>query len=221
MFGPPERALFHLLGIDPEKEYDWKGYTLRFLAVDALFILFAYVVLRLQGHLPLNPGQAPGMARSLAFNTAVSFGTNTNWQAYAGETEASYLTQMLALTTLMFTSSAAGIVVAIGFMRGLSRKNDPRLGNFYADFIRAILRILLPLALVATIILVPLGVVQTMKGPVQVETLEGETQTIPRGPVASLSPSSTSATTAAASSTPTPLTPTRTPPRSPISSLSC
>ena len=144
------------------------------------------MVLRLQGHLPLNPAQAPGMARSLAFNTAVSFGTNTNWQAYAGETQASYLTQMLALTTLMFTSPAAGMVAAVGFMRGLSRKGDLRLGNFYADFIRAVLRILLPLALAGAVVLVPLGVVQTLKGPAQVETLEERAQTIPRGPVASL-----------------------------------
>jgi K+-transporting ATPase ATPase A chain len=184
--GPPERALFRLLAIDDAQEYDWKGYALRFLALDFVLILFSYVVLRMQGHLPLNPAQAPGMSPALAFNTAISFGTNTNWQAYAGETQASYLTQMLVMTVCMFTSAASGLVVAIAFMRGLSRKGNPHIGNFYADFIRAILRILLPLAIVGAIILVPLGVIQTMKGPVQATTLEGAEQVIPRGPVASL-----------------------------------
>jgi potassium-transporting ATPase potassium-binding subunit len=186
VFGPPERALFRLLGIDPHEQYDWKGYVLRFLALDALLMVFAFIMLSLQGHLPLNPARAPGMQPGLAFNTAVSFGTNTNWQAYAGETQASYLSQMLVMTVLMFTSAASGLVVAVAFMRGLSRKGNPRIGNFYADFVRAVLRILLPLALVGALILIPLGVVQTFKGPVQAGTLEGEAQTIPLGPVASL-----------------------------------
>ncbi len=184
--GPLEKALFRLTGIKKEVEYDWKGYTLRFLALDLVMILFSYIVLRMQGHLPLNPAQVPGMRPDLAFNTAISFGTNTNWQAYAGETQASYLSQMIVMTVCMFTSAASGLVVAIAFMRGLSRKGTPRIGNFYADFIRAILRILLPLAVVGAIILVPLGVIQTMKGPVQATTLEGTEQVIPRGPVASL-----------------------------------
>jgi K+-transporting ATPase ATPase A chain len=184
--GPPERALFRILAIDDRQEYDWKGYALRFLALDFVLILFSYLVLRTQGHLPLNPAQVPSMSPALAFNTAISFGTNTNWQAYAGETQASYLTQMLVMTVCMFTSAASGLVVAIAFMRGLSRKGNPHIGNFYADFIRAILRILLPLALVGAIVLVPLGVIQTMQGPAQTTTLEGAEQVIPRGPVASL-----------------------------------
>ncbi len=184
--GPPERAIFRLLAIDDDHEYDWKGYAVRFLVLDLVMILFSYLVLRMQGHLPLNPAQAPGMRPDLAFNTAISFGTNTNWQAYAGETQTSYLSQMMVMTVCMFTSAASGLVVAIAFMRGLSRKGNPRIGNFYADFIRAILRILLPLALVGAIILVPLGVIQTMKGPAQATTLEGAEQVIPRGPVASL-----------------------------------
>lgn len=184
--GPVERALFRLLAIDDTHEYDWKGYALRFLALDFVMILFSYLVLRIQGHLPLNPAQVPGMSPALAFNTAISFGTNTNWQAYAGETQASYLTQMMVMTVCMFTSAASGLVVAVAFMRGLSRKGNPHIGNIYADFIRAILRILLPLALVGAIVLIPLGVIQTIKGPARATTLEGVEQVIPRGPVASL-----------------------------------
>ncbi len=183
---PVERGLFRLLDIDRKEQHDWKGYALRFLALDFVIITFSYVVLRAQGHLPLNPAQAPGMTPSLAFNTAISFGTNTNWQAYAGETQASYLSQMLVMTVCMFTSAASGIVVAIAFMRGLSRKSDPHLGNFYVDFVRVILRVLLPLALVGAVVLVPLGVVQTLAGPEEVTTLEGVIQNVPRGPAASL-----------------------------------
>jgi potassium-transporting ATPase potassium-binding subunit len=186
VLGPIERFLFRFLSVDKDKEYKWTGYILRLLILDFAFIFFAYLIFRLQGHLPLNPAQAPGMRPDLAFNSAVSFGTNTNWQAYAGETQASNLTQMIALTTCMFTSVASGIVFAIAFMRGLSRRANPFLGNFYADFIRAVLRILLPLALLFTLILIPLGVPQTLKGPVQTQTLEGGQQEIARGPVATL-----------------------------------
>jgi len=186
VLGPVERFLFRFLSIDKDKEYKWTGYILRLIALDFAIIFFAYIIFRLQGHLPLNAAQAPGMRPDLAFNSAVSFGTNTNWQAYAGETQASNLSQMIVITTCMFTSVASGIVVAIAFMRGLSRRANPFLGNFYADFIRAILRILLPLALLFTIILIPLGVPQTIKGPVQVQTLEGGQQQIARGPVATL-----------------------------------
>ncbi len=186
VLGPVERFLFRFLSIDKDKEYKWTGYILRLLAVDFSIIFFAYIIFRIQGHLPLNPAQAPGMRPDLAFNSAISFGTNTNWQAYAGETQASNLSQMMAITTCMFTSVASGIVIAIAFMRGLSRKANPCLGNFYADFIRAILRVLLPLALLFTMVLIPLGVTQTMKGPVQVQTLEGGQQEIARGPVATL-----------------------------------
>lgn len=186
VLGPIERFLFRILGIDKEKESPWSGYLLRLLAVDFALILFGYAVLRFQGHLPLNPAGVPGMRPDIAFNTAISFATNTNWQVYAGETQVSYLSQMIVMTLLMFTSAASGIVVAIAFMRGLSRKTSREIGNFYVDFIRAILRILLPLALVATITLFPLGVIQTLKGPVKVTTVEGQSQEIPRGPVASL-----------------------------------
>jgi len=186
VLGPVERLLFRVLSIDPRTEYGWSGYIIRMVVLDFVIIFFAYLVLRVQGHLPLNPVGVPGMRPDLAFNTSVSFGTNTNWQAYAGETQVSYLTQMIAMTVMMFTSASAGLVVGISFMRAISRKGTPYIGNYYADFIRAIVRVLLPLALILTIIIVPLGVIQTFKGPVKATTLEGKKQEIPRGPVASL-----------------------------------
>lgn len=186
VIGPIQRVLFRFLGVDPEKESSWSGYIIRLILVDFALIFFGYVVVRLQGHLPLNPIGAPGMDPHVAFNTAVSFASNTNWQVYAGETQASYLSQMMMMTALMFTSAASGLVLAIAWMRGLSRKKTHNIGNFYADYIRAILRVFLPLALVLTLVLIPLGVIQTLKGPARVQTLEGDTQQIPRGPVASL-----------------------------------
>ena len=178
MVGPLEKALFRLTGIKKEVEYDWKGYTLRFLALDFVMILFSYIVLRMQGHLPLNPAQVPGMRPDLAFNTAISFGTNTNWQAYAGETQASYLSQMIVMTVCMFTSAASGLVVAIAFMRGLSRKGTPH-RQFLCRFHPGHPAHPPALAVVGAIILVPPGVIQTMKGPVQATTLEGAEQVIP------------------------------------------
>ena len=186
VFGPIERLLFRILSIDPRTEYGWSGYIVRMIVVDFVIMFFAYLVLRVQGHLPLNPVAIPGMHPDLAFNTAISFGTNTNWQAYAGEIQVSYLSQMIVMTMAMFTSASAGLVIGISFMRGISRKGTPYIGNYYVDFIRAIVRVFLPLALILTIIVVPLGVVQTLKGPAKVTTLEGKTQEIPRGPVASL-----------------------------------
>jgi K+-transporting ATPase ATPase A chain len=185
VLGPVERLLFRMLGVDPEKEMGWVGYVVRLLLLDFAFMFFGYVVLRLQGHLPLNPAGVPSMRPDLAFNTAVSFATNTNWQAYAGETQATYLSQMLVMPVLMFTSAASGLVMAIGFMRGLSRHNTKEMGNLYVDFIRAVLRVLLPICLVVAIILIPLGVVQTTKAPLKVRTAEGAIQEIPRGPVSS------------------------------------
>jgi potassium-transporting ATPase potassium-binding subunit len=186
VFNPVERFLFRFLGIDKEKEYKWTGYILRLLLLDFAIILFAYLIFRLQHHLPLNPTAAPGMSPSLAFNEAAAFATNTNWQSYAGETQASNLSQMVVITTAMFASPASGLVIAVAFMRGLSRKANPHLGNFYVDFTRALLRLLLPVALIITIALVFLGVPQTLKGPARVQTIEGQQQEIARGPVASL-----------------------------------
>ncbi len=185
LFGPLERGLFRFLRIDAKEEHKWSGYVIRLLAVDFSFMLVVFLILRLQGHLPLNPAHVGGMKPDLAFNTAVSFATNTNWQAYAGEVSVSYLSQM-ALTMMMFIGPASGIVLAIAFMRGLSRRESKAIGNLFADFTRCILRILLPLALVVTLIIIPLGVMQTIRGPEQAMTLEGGTQEIPGGPVASL-----------------------------------
>ncbi len=185
LLGPLERGLFRFLRIDTKQEHTWGAYVIRLLAIDFSFILFVFIILRLQGHLPLNPMHAAGMKPDLAFNTAVSFATNTNWQAYAGEVSVSYLSQMM-LTMMMFIAPTSGIVLAIAFMRGLSRRESKTIGNLYADFVRGVLRVLLPLAIVVTLIIVPLGVMQTLRGPQQVTTVEGQTQEIPGGPVASL-----------------------------------
>jgi K+-transporting ATPase ATPase A chain len=186
LFNPIERGFFRILRIDQKKETGWGGYMIRLLIVDFVLMFFAYLVLRFQGHLPLNPTHAPGMNPALAFNTTISFATNTNWQAYAGEVQVSYLSQMIVMTMFMFTSAASGIVVSIAVMRGISRRESKTVGNFYVDFTRAILRILLPLAIVGTIIVIPLGVIQNFNAPKKVTTVEGKTQTIPGGPVSSL-----------------------------------
>jgi K+-transporting ATPase ATPase A chain len=186
VFNPVERVLFRFLKIDKDQEYRWTGYILRLLLLDFGILFFAYLIFRLQGHLPLNPVSAPGMRPDLAFNEAASFATSTNWQAYAGETQVSNLSQMIVITMAMFAAPASGLVVAIAFMRGLSRRANPRLGNLYVDFTRAILRLLLPIAIIITIAFLFLGVPQTLKAPIQAQTIEGQRQEIPRGPVASL-----------------------------------
>ena len=148
-------------------------------------LLFIYAVLRLQGVLPLNPAHVPGMNGWDAFNTAVSFATNTNWQVYVPETSVSYLTQMLALARENFVSAAIGMAVAAAFIRGLTRRSSRELGNFWVDFTRSFLYILLPICIVGAFVLVSQGVVQNLDAPTQVKTLEGAAQTIAQGPVAS------------------------------------
>ncbi len=182
---PLERLTYRVVGVDPDGEMSWVIYTGSLLAFSMVCFVVLFLILRLQGVLPLNPAHAPGMSSELAFNTAVSFMTNTNWQAYAGETSASYLSQALGLTWQNFVSAGVGIAVAVAFVRGLTRGACRTIGNFWVDVTRAILYVLLPASLVLAVALASQGVIQNLRGPVEVTTLEGRTQTIAQGPVAS------------------------------------
>ncbi len=189
VLGPLERLLYRLSGVDREKEQDWKGYTISMLVFSALGLLVTYGIERLQGLLPLNPNQLGAVPPDLAFNTAASFTTNTNWQAYSGESTMSYLTQMAGLAWHNFTSAAVGIGVALALARGLTRRGGPdaprTLGSFWVDLIRGIVYVLLPISLVAALFLASQGVVQTLSANVEVQTLEGARQVVALGPLAS------------------------------------
>jgi len=161
VLGPVERLIYRLSGVRPEEEMDWKVYSLALLLFSVVGLLFLYSLQRLQGMLPWNPQSLAAVSPDLSWNTAVSFTTNTNWQAYGGETTMSYLTQMLGLTVKNFVSAAAGMAVLVAFIRGLVRRNAKTIGNFWVDLTRTTLYILLPLALVLALVLVSQGVVQT------------------------------------------------------------
>ena len=182
---PVERAVYRVSGIDEKAEQDWKGYTVAVLIMALVAIVVGYLVLRLQDVLPLNPGGAAAQSPDLAFNTSVSFETNTNWQAYSGETGASYLSQMLILAVRNFTSAATGLAVAIALVRGLTRRNAKTLGNFWVDLTRGVLYILLPIAVVVAVFFVWQGMPETLNGPATATTLQGASQTIALGPIAS------------------------------------
>ena len=182
---PVERLIYRLCGVDEKREMRVTGYVISLLLLNFIVLLFMYAVLRLQGHLPLNPAHVAGMSPWVAFNTAVSFATNTNWQVYVPETSVSYLTQMLALARENFVSAAIGMAVAAAFIRGLTRHSTHELGNFWVDFTRSFLYILLPIAVVGALFLVSQGVVQNLNGPTHAVTVEGVAQTIAQGPVAS------------------------------------
>ncbi len=160
--GPVERAMYRLSGVRSADEMDWKRYGMAMLLFNAAGFFFLYGLQRLQNVLPLNPASLSGLAPDLAFNTAASFTTNTNWQAYGGETTLSYLTQMLGLTVQNFVSAATGMAVLVALIRGLSRSTSTTLGNFWSDLVRSTLYILLPLALILSFLLVSQGVVQTV-----------------------------------------------------------
>ena len=183
--GPVERGVYRVLGVDPAVEQGWKGYTVSLLMFSLVSIVGLYLLLRLQDVLPLNPTAAPAMSPELAFNTAVSFDTNTNWQNYSGETSASQLIQMGGLAVRNFSSAAVGLAVAIALVRGLVRRTSATIGNFWADVTRSILYLLLPISIVFALVLVWQGVPQTFDGSHVVTTVQGATQTIPLGPIAS------------------------------------
>jgi len=188
-FGPIERGLYRLCGVNPKEQQTWTQYTLALLFFSAITLMVTYAIERLQHVLPLNPRQLSPVPSDLAFNTAASFTTNTNWQAYSGESTMSYLTQMAALAWHNFISAAAGIAIAIALARGLTyqlRPTDPKtIGNFWVDLIRATVYVLLPLCIPVALILVSQGLIQNFAPYVELTTLEGAKQTLALGPVAS------------------------------------
>jgi len=185
VLGPVERGFYKLAGIDPNSEQGWRRYALHMLLFNVVLMAFTYAVLRLQGVLPGNPQGLAGLSPDLAFNTAVSFTTNTNWQSYGGESTMSNLSQMLGLTIHNFLSAATGIALAFALFRGFARRESKAIGNFWADMTRVTLYILLPISIVYALFLIASGVPQTMAGVVDVQTLEGAKQSLLLGPVAS------------------------------------
>ncbi|BBP95781.1 potassium-transporting ATPase potassium-binding subunit [Burkholderia sp. SFA1] len=202
---PVESVFYRLAGVDPESEMSWKQYTLAVLLFNALGALVLYAILRLQGMLPLNPQGMSGMTPDAAFNTAVSFVANTNWQDYGGESTLGYLAQMLGLTVQNFLSAATGIAVVIALIRGFKRHSAQTIGNFWVDLTRSTLYVLMPLAVVFALVFVSQGVIQNFKAyedvptlevtqyttqtqtqtQTQTETVKVDKQTLPMGPVAS------------------------------------
>ena len=185
VFLPLERAIYRACGIHPEDEQDWKSYTVALLAFNLVGLVLLFAILLLQGSLPLNPQHLPGLEWTLAFNTAVSFVTNTNWQAYSGEASLSYLSQMLGLTVQNFVSAAVGLAVLVALARGIARKSTNNLGNFWVDLTRATLYGLIPLCLLLALLLVWQGVPQTFLDYAHPLTVQGADQSIPLGPAAS------------------------------------
>jgi potassium-transporting ATPase potassium-binding subunit len=185
VLGPVEHGVYRALGIDPDGEMTWVTYAISMLVFTFVCLVVLFLLLRFQGWLPLNPAHVSSMPSLLAFNTAVAFVTNTDWQAYAGETGVSYFTQMAGLAWQNFISAGVGIAIAVAFVRGLTRMGRREIGNFWADLTRSLLYVLLPLSVLFAIVLASQGVIQNFDGPAQVRTLEGATQTIAQGPVAS------------------------------------
>jgi K+-transporting ATPase ATPase A chain len=185
VLGPLEHGFYRLSGVDPQREQGWRAYALHLLAFQVVTALFTYAVLRLQGVLPLNPRALPGLGADGAFNTAIAFVTNTNWQWYSGEAALSNLSQMLGLTIHNFLSAATGIAVAFALFRGFARTETRTVGNFWADLVRVTLYILLPACILYAVFLIASGVPQTLASTVDAATLEGARQTIVVGPVAS------------------------------------
>jgi len=189
-----ERWFYRLAGVDPQQEMSWRTYAVAVLLLNAAGLALVYLLLRLQGVLPLNPQRLPGVPPMLAFNTAVSFATNTNWQSYGGETTLSYLSQMLALGVQNFVSAATGMAVLVALIRGLTRRSAETIGNFWVDLVRCILYILMPLSLGLSVALVSQGVVQSLRPYQEVSLVQtqaaadGQTasnQTLPLGPATS------------------------------------
>ncbi len=182
---PVERGFYRFAGIDPAQGQGWRSYTLAMLAFSAAGFVLLYAMLRLQHLLPLNPAGLGPLSVHLAFNTAVSFVTNTDWQSYGGETTMSLFSQMVGLTVQNFVSAATGIALALAVTRAFASTGVENLGNFWADLTRTILYVLLPISLVMALIFLALGVPQTLQASVDATTLEGAQQTIAMGPVAS------------------------------------
>jgi K+-transporting ATPase ATPase A chain len=187
VFAPVERLFYRLCGVNPEEEQKWTGYVIAMLVFSVAGMLLLYLLERTQqwqGSF-FNPQGIPNVGPQLAFNTAASFTTNTNWQNYAGEQAMTYLTQMAGLAFHNFVSAATGIVLAVALVRGLARRSAQTLGNFWVDLTRAVLYLLLPISIVGALVLVSQGVIQNFNPYTVVHTLNGQTQVIAQGPVAS------------------------------------
>jgi len=180
-----EKLTYKFIGVNPEEESNWKSYAFGLLLFNLIGLVFVFLIQMLQAYLPMNQAHLPNVSWHLAFNTAASFITNTNWQSYAGETTLSYFVQMIGLTVQNFVSAATGIAVLLALIRGLSRKTTDNLGNFWTDLTRSTLYVLLPLSILFSIVLVGQGVVQNFKPYETVQTLQGVKQVIPMGPAAS------------------------------------
>src|SRR5579884_21632 len=185
ILGPIERLLYRLMGVDPDEDQHWTKYSIHLLIFSAVSLAFTYAILRLQQYLPLNPAGMGVIRPHLAFNTAVSFVTNTNWQSYTPETTMSYLVQMAGLTVHNFVSAATGIALAIALIRGFARRSTHTIGNFWVDLTRCTLYVLLPLSMIACLFFVWQGMPQNLNPYVEATTLEGAKQVIAQGPVAS------------------------------------
>lgn len=185
VLSPVERLCYRLSGVDAKADHSWQHYALALLAFNLAGFILLWLMLMLQGILPLNDQHLPGMEWTLAFNTAVSFMTNTNWQAYSGEASLSYLSQMVGLTVQNFVSAATGIAVLVALCRGISRRSARSIGNFWVDMTRATLYGLLPLCLILAVLLVGQGVPQTFAHYASATTMQGVDQLIPLGPAAS------------------------------------
>jgi len=185
LLSPLERFFYFLSGVDEKKEQTWISYGVSMLAFSLTSFILLFAIQRLQNVLPLNPAELDAVSPDLAFNTSISFVTNTNWQSYVPETTMSYLTQMVGLTVHNFVSAATGIALAIALIRGFARRTSRTIGNFWVDLTRCVLYVLLPISIVVTLLLVWQGVPQNFDAYTQVATLEGTAQTIAQGPVAS------------------------------------
>lgn len=185
VLGPVEKICYRIAGVDPATEQSWQKYTLALLVFNLMGFVLLFAILLFQQYLPLNPQQLPGQEWTQAFNTAVSFVTNTNWQSYSGEATLSYFSQMAGLTVQNFVSAATGLAVLVALCRGISRRSAHTLGNFWVDMTRATLYGLLPLCLVLALFLVWQGVPQTFAHYVNAVTMQGTDQVIPLGPAAS------------------------------------
>ena len=185
IFAPLERWIYRLMRVNPDEDQPWTKYSFALLSFSFVGLALTYAILRLQHRLPLNPAGMGVISPHLAFNTAVSFTTNTNWQSYGGESTMSYLSQMVALTLHNFTSAAVGMAVAVALIRGIARKQARGIGNFWADLVRGHLYILLPFCVVYALFLISQGMIQNFLPYTEATTLEGAKQLIAQGPVAS------------------------------------
>lgn len=182
---PCERLIYKICLINPEEEMHWKRYAQALLGFSGLSIVVVFLLQIFQSILPLNPQSLPDVPWALALNTSISFVTNTNWQAYSGESTLSYLVQTLGLTVQNFASAAVGLAVLLAFIRGLTRKNAETIGNFWSDIVRSSLYVFLPLSVILAIVLISQGVIQNFSGYIEAKTLEGIEQVLPMGPAAS------------------------------------